>query len=45
MTPFGFGPPDENAENNSEHNPENFDINEIMRRMQSEFQKISPQFG
>jgi putative hydrolase len=45
MTPFGFGPPDENSENNSESNPENFDINEIMRRMQSEFQKISPQFG
>ncbi|MFM8447760.1 MAG: zinc-dependent metalloprotease [Candidatus Nanopelagicaceae bacterium] len=47
MTPFGFGPPDENSGNNSgnSENPENFDINEIMRRMQSEFQKISPQFG
>ena len=41
MTPFGFGPPDENSGNN----PENFDLNEIMRQMQSEFQKISPQFG
>ena len=41
MTPFGFGPPEDGAGNN----PENFDINEIMRQMQSEFQKISPQFG
>ena len=38
MTPFGFGPPDDS-------NPENFDINEMMRQMQSEFSKIAPQFG
>ena len=38
MTPFGFGPPDES-------NPENFDFNEMMRQMQSEFSKIAPQFG
>ncbi|MFM1757494.1 MAG: hypothetical protein RL193_71 [Actinomycetota bacterium] len=41
MTPFGFGPPDDGSGNN----PENFDFNEMMRQMQSEFQKISPQFG
>lgn len=40
MSPFGFGPPDEGS-----GNPENFDINEMMRQMQSEFQKIAPQFG
>ena len=45
MTPFGFGPPDDGSGNNSGNNPENFDFNEIMRQMQSEFQKISPQFG
>ena len=36
MSPFGFGPADEN-------NPEP-DFNEIMRRMQSEFQKLSQNF-
>ena len=36
MSPFGFGPADEN-------NPEP-DFNEIMRRMQSEFQKFSQNF-
>ena len=36
MSPFGFGPPEEN--------PENFNFNEIMRKMQSEFQKISSNF-
>jgi putative hydrolase len=41
MSPFGFGPPDDN----SEEKPENFDLNEMMRQMQSEFQKIAPQFG
>ena len=45
MTPFGFGPPDDPNNENSGQNPENFDINEMMRQMQSEFQKISPQFG
>ena len=45
MTPFGFGPPDDSNGENSGQNPENFDINEMMRQMQSEFQKISPQFG
>jgi putative hydrolase len=45
MTPFGFGPPDDPNGENSGQNPENFDINEMMRQMQSEFQKISPQFG
>ena len=43
MTPFGFGPPEDG--DNTGKNPENFDINEMMRQMQSEFQKISPQFG
>lgn len=37
MSPFGFGPP-------SDEGPENFDFNEMMRRMQSEFQKIAPGF-
>ena len=37
MSPFGFGPPEEG--------PENFDFNEMMRRMQSEFQKIAPGFA
>ena len=45
MTPFGFGPPEDSNGENSGQNPENFDINEMMRQMQSEFQKISPQFG
>ena len=55
MSPFGFGPPEDNANNNSGNNsgnnfgngenPENFDLNEMMRQMQSEFQKIAPQFG
>lgn len=36
MSPFGFGPPEEN--------PENFNFNEIMKKMQSEFQKISSNF-
>ena len=36
MSPFGFGPADEN-------NPEP-DFNEIMRRMQSEFEKFSKNF-
>ena len=38
MSPFGFGPP-------SNEGPENFDFNEMMRRMQSEFQKIAPGFA
>ncbi len=49
MSPFGFGPPEDNSNsgNNSGNgeNPENFDLNEMMRQMQSEFQKIAPQFG
>ena len=38
MTPngFGFGPPDDGS------NPENFDFNEMMRKIQSEFQKMAP---
>ena len=39
MTPFGFGP------SPSDEGPENFDFNEMMRRMQSEFQKIAPGFA
>jgi uncharacterized protein (DUF2342 family) len=45
MTSFGFGPPEDGTGDNTGNNPENFDINEMMRQMQSEFQKISPQFG
>lgn len=45
MTPFGFGPPEDGNGENGGPNPENFDLNEMMRQMQSEFQKISPQFG
>ena len=43
MSPFGFGPPDDGTGNGN--NPENFDFNEMMRQMQSEFSKIAPQFG
>lgn len=43
MSPFGFGPPGDNSGNGE--NPDNFDLNEMMRQMQSEFQKIAPQFG
>ena len=44
MTPFGFGPPDDENSNNA-NNGGQPDFNEIMRQMQSEFQKIAPQFG
>ena len=44
MTPFGFGPPDDGNSDNP-NNGGQPDFNEIMRQMQSEFQKIAPQFG
>lgn len=45
MSRFGFGPPDDgNSDDNRENNPEPFDLNEIMRRMQSEFEKFAPNF-
>ena len=49
MSPFGFGPPDDNNSGNS-NNPDNsgdsgnFNFNEMMAKMQSEFQKISSNF-
>lgn len=49
MSPFGFGPPDDNNSGNS-NNPDNsgdsgnFNFNEMMAKMQSEFQKIAPGF-
>lgn len=39
MSPFGFGPP---SDDNADKNPDDFDLNEIMRRMQSELEKFTP---
>jgi putative hydrolase len=47
MTPFGFGPPDDGNSDNP-NNPSNGgqpDFSEIMRQMQSEFQKMVPNFN
>lgn len=44
MTPFGFGPPDDENSNNA-NNGGQPDFNEIMRQMQSEFQKMVPNFN
>lgn len=45
MAPFGFGPPNGSDEPNNSDNPGNFDFNEMMRQMQSEFQKMVPNFN
>lgn len=43
MSPFGFGPPDDNNPENFDGQG-NFDFNEMMAKMQSEFAKIAPEF-